>query len=171
MVTGRRMGDNLRGAAQGTQQTFPVGGFEQPASLVPCAVPKNGEQPVPCTQGCPHAWDGGCGRGQPAQVSLHSLGTWQHLFSLSASIPEYLSRTMEQLGEIPPSTPNSPTKEPSAWLGMSPHCAPASLEMDSMGFREKRQCGQGHRENRPCRRSTRSHPAQVPISLSLGWVP
>lgn len=32
-------------------------------------------------------------------MSLHSLGTWQHLSSLSGSIPEHLSRTMEHMEE------------------------------------------------------------------------
>lgn len=67
-------------------------------------------------------------------------------------------------GKIPPRAPNSPAKEPPG----CPHTVLLLLEMDSGGFRERCQCGQGHRDSTSCMRSTRSLPAQILISLSLG---
>lgn len=130
-------------------------------------VPKNREQPVLCTPAVPTP-----GMVAVAGESLHCQGVPAFPGDLAAPVfPFWLHPRVFQQdngttgGEIPPEPRAPPSRNPSvAWDVLTPcSCFPGD---GFSGFQGKMWARA--KENRFCVRSSRSHPAQVPVSLSLG---
>ena len=186
-MAGRRTGDSQQDGwltARRRYQTCPVVVCEQRAWLPRCSPLWCPEEQAttdavhPWLSLCPVApWNGAGGRGEPTEPSAHPLKTWHHLAPLLAPSQSISARQRtggdgQQLGDRDfAQCPEHPCKgSPQDGLG-HPRPVPSPLfplEMDSMGFRERRQCGQGDREKRSRTRSLRACPAQALDSFSLG---